>query len=253
MAEKTTNRVRKLIAEALTARTASSYRRRVNELMRIGTRGVFDASAALIKSKAPKRRKLGADVLSQLGYQSSIPPFKDQSAPLLLALLVHEREPAVKAAAITALARLNVRSAIPTLVAFVADPSTEVRWALAAELIFSAAEERIDPSAIAALIQLSNDRVGLVRNWACFSLASSEIDTPEIRQVFWRHATDRHHDTRMEALRGLARRRDPNVQEPLRKAVETIGWGRLGTWLMDDLVDYATAVGDKALINLLNG
>jgi hypothetical protein len=43
------------------------------------------------------------------------------------------------------------------------------------------------------------------------------------------------------------------VQEPLRKAVETIGWGRLGTWLMDDLVDYATAVGDKALINLLNG
>ena len=252
----TSQQVRKLISEALTARTAPSYHRRVDALMKMGTREVFDASARLLTSKWAKDRKLGADVLSQLGYQSNRRRFKNRSVPLLVNLLLNERESSVKAAAITALARLQARSAIPALVGFAADPSSDVRWAVAAELIWctwDSGAEHPDPRVTSTLIKLSSDRAGVVRNWACFSLASSDLDTPEIREVFWHHARDRHHDTRMEALRGLARRRDPDVRIPLREAVQAIGWGHLGTWLMDDLIEYANAIDDKALAAVLVG
>ncbi len=239
---------------ALAARRVSAYWRRVGRLQEQGTREVFDISAGLLRSRHANRRQLGADVLGQLGYRESVPPFKAQSASVLRATLEVERNPSVLAAVITALARLRVRSAISSLVPLARHASQDVRRALAAELpwcTWDTGEERPDRRVTATLIELSRDPAAVVRDWACFSLANSAVDGPKIRAALWDRVRDRHHDTRIEALRGLVRRREEGVLQPLRAAIQTIGSDRLGTWVMDDLVDYAKTVHDRHLVKAL--
>ena len=254
MARRKDSLVRREFEQALATRTSSAYWRRVNHLQEQGTREVFDFAAIALGSRSAKRRELGADVLGQLGYQQSIPPFKHASALVLKGLLKRERSPSVLAAVVMALARLNVRSAIPSLVPLAKHRSQDVRRALAAELpwcTWDSGEERPDRSVTATLIDLSRDPVADVRDWACFSLASSDEDSPPIRAALWDRVRDRHYDTRIEALRGLALRRDGGVRGPLRDAVQAIGTDRLGTWVIDDLLDYAKRVGDRKLVKAL--
>ena len=239
---------------ALAARTSSAYWRRVAHLQEQGTRGVFDVAARMLRSRQANRRELGADVLGQLGYRQSVPPFKGPSASVLRTTLESERNPSVLAALITALARLSVRSAISSLVLLATHESPEVRLALAAELswcTWDSGEERPDRRVTATLIDLSRDHVAVVRDWACFSLAGSVADSPKVRAALWDRVRDRHFDTRIEALRGLARRREEGVRQPLRDAIQAIGSDRLGTWVVDDLVDYARSIRDRQLVKAL--
>ena len=63
-----------------------------------------------------------------------------------------------------------------------------------------------DDRAVAALIALSADWDGDVRDWATFSLAVQiDRDTPEVREALAARLSDDHGDTRSEAIRGLAR------------------------------------------------
>lgn len=246
--------IKREFRHALAARTSSAYWRRVAHLQEQGTREVFDVSAGLLRSRQANQRQLGADVLGQLGYRQSAPPFKGQSASVLRTTLKVERNPSVLAALITALARLRVRSAISSLVLLATHESHEVRRALAAELpwcTWDSGEERPDRRVTATLIELSRDPVAVVRDWACFSLAGSVADSPKIRAALWDRVRDRHYDTRVEALRGLTRRREESVRQPLREAIQAVGSDRLGTWVMDDFVDYAKTVRDRQLIKAL--
>ena len=246
-------RIKREFAHAA-ARTSAAYWRRVAHLQEQGNREVFDIAVGLLRSSQASRRQLGADVPGQLGYRESVPPFKRPSASALLTTLGVERNPSVLAALITALARLRVRSAISSLLPLATHESQEVRRALAAELpwcTWDSGEERPDRRVIATLIELSRDPAPIVRDWACFSLAGSVADSPRIRAALWDRVRDRHHDTRVEAVRGLARRRAEGVRQPLREAIQAIGSGRLGTWVTDDLVDYAKAVRDRQLVKAL--
>ncbi len=244
----------RLFKDALRARTRKSYWRRVVVLQKIGNREVFDAAAHALTSDAAQRRALGVDVLSELGFLSNQPPFKDDSVPLLLELLGREHDPSVKYAAIAALGRLRTGQAIPKLVSLATDHSDQVRLALARELkwcTWASGEETPDPRVTATLIRLSSDRVAAIRDWATFSLAGSDEDTPEIRAALWRRVRDRHYDARMEAFRGLARRRDTDALEPMKSAVQSIGPKRLGSWVVNDLVEFARLANDLALVELL--
>ena len=254
MVRHATGVMKREFGHALAARTSSTYWRRVAHLQEQGTRQVFDFAAGLLRSRQANRRQLGVDVLGQLDYHKSVPPFKSQSVSVLRTTLRVERNPAVLAALITALARLRVRSAIPLLVPLAAHESQEVRRALAAELqwcTWDSGEERPDRRVTATLIELSRDRAAVVRDWACFSLAGSVADSPKIRAALWDRIRDPHYDTRVEALRGLARRREEGVRQPLRDAIQAIGCDRLGAWVMEDLVDYAKRVRDRDLVKTL--
>jgi HEAT repeat protein len=254
MAQHDDSLVRREFEQSLATRTSSAYWRRVVHVQQEGTREVFDLAATALGSRNPKRRQLGANVLGELGYRESVPPFKDESASVLRALLKRERNPLVLAAVVMALARLRVRSAIPLLVPLAKHRTQEVRRALAAELpwcTWDSGEERPDRRVTATLIGLSRDPVAVVRDWACFSLASSADDSPDIRAALWVRVRDRHYDTRIEALRGLALRRDASARRPLCDAVQAIGSDRLGSWVMDDLLDYAKWVRDRQLIKAL--
>jgi HEAT repeat protein len=64
------------------------------------------------------------------------------------------------------------------------------------------------PPGIQALIALMDDVDSDVRDWATFGLAHLEEDSPEIRAALWARVEDSDDDTRCQALRGLALRRD---------------------------------------------
>jgi len=254
MARVETDPVRQQFDQALGARSMNAYWRRVSALQRLGTRDVFEIASTSLESRDARRRRLGANVLSELGYQRSSPPFRSQSAQLLLTALKREKNPSVLAAIVTALGRLRLRLAIPSLVPLAKHRSPEVRRALAAELpwcTWDSGEEKPGRRVTATLINLACDPIAEVRDWACFGLASSGADSPEVRDSLWNRVRDRHYDTRIEALRGLARRRDPRVRQALHDTLRVIGSSRLGTWVMDDLVEYAKSVRDRHLARVL--
>lgn len=237
-----------------TKRTDARWRLIV-ELQRTGSKTVLDLALNALRSRQRGDRALGAYVLSQLGFESSTPPFREQSIRALRSALETERSPQSLAAIAFALCRLWSRRSIPALVRLATHRDPEVRQVLAAELIHTTkdlgwGDETPDGRATAALLNLTRDRIPEVRDWACYSLGNSEQDSPEIRQAFVDRVRDRHLDTRVEAVAALGRRRDLRAIEPLLQILDRHGW-RVGTWVTLDLVVFAGRSKDRRFIPYL--
>jgi HEAT repeat protein len=229
--------------------------RYVGQLQQLATDAVFKNAVALLAGAKTEDRSLAAYVLSQLGYERNEPPFRDRSIRVLLTALETEKASEVLEALVVALSRLYARRAIPQLVRLAAHPAVEVRQAVAAEVIHTTQErgwgdERPDSRVTAALLKLSRDSVGAVRDWACFSLGNSELDSPKLRDAFVERLRDRHVDTRVEAIAALARRNDRRAIEPLLEILGRRSW-RLGTWVTSDLVTFAGRTRDQRFLPYL--
>jgi len=229
--------------------------RLVAELQRSGSKTVLDLACNALRSRHRGDRVLGAYVLSQLGFESSIPPFREQSVRALRAALNTERSPQPLAAIAFALCRLWSRRSIPALVRLATNRDPHVRQVLAAELIHTTRElgwgdETPDRGVTTSLLNLTRDRVREVRDWACYSLGNSEQDSAEIRQAFVDRLRDRHFDTRVEAVAALGRRNDSRAIDPLLQILDKHGW-RIGTWVTMDLVVFAGRSNDRRFIPYL--
>jgi HEAT repeat protein len=224
----------------------------VGQLHATGSPEIFEEAVHLLTSNQATERKLGADVLGQLGYRERVPPFRKQSIVVLVPLLGTEAEPEVLEAVVSAVCQLYARSAIANLVRLAAHPSPIVRRALAVDLIHCTQErawgdERPDPRVTRVLLLLSRDRASMVRNWACYSLGNSEQDCPELRDALAARLHDRHLETRVEAIAGLGKRADLRAVEPLLGVLSRRGW-RLGKWVTADLVEFAGRTGDRRFL-----
>ncbi|MGH1556482.1 HEAT repeat domain-containing protein [Streptomyces sp. L7] len=71
---------------------------------------------------------------------------------------------------------------------------------------------REDDPAVSALIRLTGDAEPDVRDQATFALGTlAPVDGPDVRDALWARLDDTDPDTREEAVRGLALRRDPRA------------------------------------------
>ena len=127
--------------------------------------------------------------------------------------------------------------------------SAAVRTAVARALPHLAVLDPNEPFlafALDALISLSADPDGEVRNWACFGLGTQldDEDGTWIREALAARLTDTHDEARREALVGLARRRDPRALPAVRKALS-----QDDVWLLE--VEAAGALGDPSLHELV--
>jgi HEAT repeat protein len=247
--------VDELFMRARRAKRGAAWWQHVGQLQRIASREVFERSIALLVSARAEDRHLGAYVLSQLGYERDEPPFRTQSIRALLRALETEKASDVLEALVVALSRLYARRAVPKLVPLATHRAVEVRQALAAELIQCTQErgwgdEHPDSRVNVVLLELSRDRVGAVRDWACFSLGNSVQDSPELRDAFVERLGDRHVNTRVEAIAALARRNDRRATEPLLEILRRRSW-RVGTWVTSDLVTFAGRTRDKRFLPYL--
>lgn len=203
-----------------------------------GTREVFDRAVRLCQSPCAVERRLGADILGQLGVPQ--PNFSGESLRTLLGMLETEREHGVLTAVLVALSHLGREEAIRPACRVRRHEDPDVRHGVVLALTGHEAY-----AALEALAELTRDPVPLVRDWATFALGSQvEADTPELRGAFIERLSDEDIDTRAEAIIGLARRGDRRVLPALRDELASSSVGALA-------VEAAALIGDPELHALL--
>jgi hypothetical protein len=96
-------------------------------------------------------------------------------------------------------------------------PGPDVRLSVARALPSILGIDQVPPDdpGIITLLRLMTDDDSDVRDWATFGVGSRvAVDSDEIRDALIARLTDPDADTRLEALVGLARRRDPRALQP---------------------------------------
>ena len=190
-----------------------------------GSHEVLEGATQLTTGQSPSERRLGADILGQLGVPERFLP--DQCKSILRVMLSEGEDAGVLKSVLIALSNQNDIDAIPQVVKFSMHPDSDVRHASVHAL-----SGHDVPLAIEALIQLSNDTCDHVRDWATFSLGTLiEIDNPQIREALAVRLHDPHDDTRAEAIVGLAQRKDFRVVAALKRELDSDCIGRLVIYL----------------------
>ncbi len=210
-----------------------------------GGRAELAAAAKLCESQDPNDRIIGVNILGQLGIPDRT--FPRECGDVLLELIANESDSNVLASIGIAFGHLKEPRGVLPLVKFKAHPNPGVRMSVVLGLT---AQE--DPIAIAALIELSADDDGDIRNWATFALGSQvDNDTPELRDALFDRAIletgtdDPSAEIRGEALLGLAIRQDRRVIKPLIEELESESVGVLA-------VEAAQAAANPRLYDALS-
>jgi HEAT repeat protein len=174
-----------------------------------GSEEVLETARDLCRSVEVRERKLGVDILGQLGVPTR--SFPDECFHILTVTLGNEIEPLVLEAIGVACGHLRDPRAPDLLAPLSHHSSADVRFGVVSGVSGLETER-----AIALLVELSSDEDDDVRDWATFGLGSMiDADTPEIRAALLARVVDSNDDARGEALVGLARRKDSRVIEPL--------------------------------------
>ncbi|WP_344135081.1 HEAT repeat domain-containing protein [Luedemannella flava] len=170
-----------------------------------GGQPALDAARELCGHEQAAHRELGADILSQVGGSKG--PLRYAAVRALLDTARDEQDPAVLRAIAVALGHRADARAIPVFARLRSHPAAEVRDAVAFGLL-----DLPERAANDILIALSADPESGVRHWATFGLARmTDADFPELRDALAARAGDADLDTRVEAIHGLATRRDPRA------------------------------------------
>ncbi|GAA4957957.1 HEAT repeat domain-containing protein [Actinoplanes utahensis] len=207
--------VREAFDEALRAGDEDRRSEIVWHLHVHGGQQALEVAARLSEHPEPARRKLAADVLSQLGAApgraAAAGPFRDGALALLLTMVRDEPDPDVLHSITIGFGHIGDERSLAPLISLRAHSDAGVRYGVAFALL-----HRPEPAALDTLITLSADKDPQVRDWATFGLArQADEDFPRLRDAL---ATRLHDDdlaTRVEAVNGLARRGDERVTQPL--------------------------------------
>lgn len=214
----------------------------IHRLNELGSREVLEAAIAASRDPDPIKRRVGAAVLGQLGYQ--VPGrFEDERYDALAVLLADEQatsaDPAVLRDVCFAFSNMRVARAIPALLELRRHPDPDVRAGVVSGLFWHE-----DEKAIEGLIELSTDEDDRVRDWATYALALIiTTDTPAIRAALRARLDDPDFQTRNEAIEGLATRGDQYVVPALVR--------ELDQQIASPLFEAATALATPALCEAL--
>ncbi|MCL1469386.1 HEAT repeat domain-containing protein [Argonema antarcticum] len=205
---------------------------------------VFQAASRLCKSENPQERRLGTNILGQLGIPKRT--FPNESLAILLKMLETDDDPDVLSAVGIALGHIKYPRSIEPLVRLKDSPNADVCYGVVFGLL-----SQEDELAIDTLSELSSDPDEDVRNWATFGLGSQiETDSKVIREALFQRLikegrkTDTEAEIRGEALVGLAKRKDERVVNPLIEELSSGCVGRLP-------VEAAKEIGDVRLYPVL--
>ncbi len=206
----------------------------VASLRRRATPAVLDLAMKYCRSDDPKARARGLDVLAQLGAgkPDSERPYVDECVSMAIVRLADESLLVVRSA-VWALAHLSDDRAISALIGIRRHADPDVRHAVAFGMGSGSGDEVRQ-----TLIQLMEDHVDEVRNWATFGLGSlSDADGPDVREALRKRLDDSFEAVRDEAIWGLARRKDSSALQSLLKRLES------GRWVQGDEDAAAGALG----------
>ncbi|WP_075591557.1 hypothetical protein [Labilibacter marinus] len=204
----------KLFFRLLNNKSDKTYWDNISELRSRPNKSVFEKCKDLVNSDNTKKRMIGIDILAQLG--TSPRPFYNETMELYFDVVEKERDSKVLKSLLYAIGHNNDnvnQEQIEKLIAFKTSESSEVRQGLVSSLLGLDNNQAID-----TLIDLSNDKVATIRNWATFGIGSQiETDNDKIRNALWSRTSDKNQDTKLEAIVGLANRNDIKVKEIIKQ------------------------------------
>lgn len=210
-------------------------------LHRRDTAETLSLAETLSRSNRTAERRLGADILGQLGSPERTYP--KQCTTALLEMLKEENDVAVLQAILIALGHLGQPETIEPAVQFRNHPDPGVRHG-----VVLAVMGHEDQLAVECLIELCNDEDAHNRDWATFGLGSQiNLDTSPIREALIERLSDVDFDTRSEAIAGLAERRDRRVipvlvQELTSDSVGTLAVEAAATIAAPELLPHLLAL-----------
>jgi HEAT repeat protein len=163
----------------------------------------------------------------------------------LVELLGRADGPEEIVAVLDALGAAWTDAATLALLSYADHPAEDVRLAVALALPLGVEHEDAEALVVVALAQLAGDDCADVRDWAVFGLGTLlDVDTPAVRAVLRERLWDSDIEVRLEALVGLARRRDPSALEPIRDGLRAEIVERF-------VVEAARAFADPCLVPAL--
>ena len=227
-----------LFTLALTSEDEEQVWSTIQRLHSLNTAAVFTEAVRLCHSRNARHRRVGVDIIAQLGLPEQT--FHDPVVQVLLAMLETEDTPAVLASIAIALGHRGDARAIEALLPLQQHPDPDVRYGVVFGLL-----GHTNPRAVACLIALSADREVHVRDWATFGLAVQiDTDTPALRAALCARLDDPDGNTAGEAMVGLARRKDAQVVATALKFLQT---GHVGSLPLE----AAAALADPVLLPTL--
>ncbi|MVO09989.1 hypothetical protein GOQ30_12530 [Flavobacterium sp. TP390] len=209
----------KIFTRLLNNRTQKTFWENIRELRNRPNKDVYDKAFKLASSEIEKEKIIGIYVLAQLGFD---PRFQqDKTVDLYFKLLENEKSPKVISAILSSISHNNENlneKQILKLIEFKTHKFVNVKFELT--LALSCLENE---NAIKTLIELSNDKDSDIRNWATFGIGTQlNNDSKEIRNALWNRVTDNDEATKLEAISGLAKRKDKKVKNILKTELENI-------------------------------
>ncbi|GAB7258319.1 hypothetical protein [Polaribacter sp. OB-PA-B3] len=232
----------KIFTRLLNNKTQKTFWENIRELRKRPNKKVYNRAFKLAKSESEKEKIIGIYVLAQLGFN---PRFQqEKTVDLYFKLLKNEKSPKVISAILSSISHNNENlneNQISKLIKFKTHSFVNVRFQLT--LAISCLENE---KAIKTLIELSNDKDSDTRNWATFGIGTQiEDDTKEIRIALWNRITDKDEITRLEAILGLAKRKDRKIKEILKTELKNIDEN--GSMILESIESF----NDKDFIKLL--
>ncbi|MCU0351963.1 MAG: hypothetical protein MUF43_14235 [Flavobacterium sp.] len=231
----------KLLSRLINNKTDKSRWSNISVLRKRPSQELFAKCVELTKSNKPRIRKIGIDILAQFGLPPR--PFLKETLKLYFDLLKVETEPDVLMSLLYSIGHNNDKlnnEQIERICSFIDSENDLIKEGLVSALL---GIDNLD--AIETLIKLSSDKLSHIRNWATFGLGTQiERNNKTIREALWKRVNDKHQETKLEAIEGLAKRKDKRVNDIIRR--EIIG-GEFGTLLFEAIIETQ----DKEFIPLL--
>lgn len=231
----------KLLSRLLNNKTDNSRWENIQILRSRPSENLFNNCLVFTKSNDPKIRKIGIDILAQFGLPPR--PFLNQTLKIYFDLLNVESDPEVLMSLLYSIGHNNDelnKEQIDKICSFIDNNDNWVKEGLVFALL------GIDNlNAIETLIKLSSDKLSHIRNCATFGLGTQiESNNKNIREALWNRVNDKHQETKLEAIVGLAKRKDNRVNEIIKR--ELID-GEYGILLFEAIIETC----DKQFLPLL--
>lgn len=231
----------KLFARLQNNKSKKSYWDYISIIRQRTTKKVFEKSVQFAQSKNPNEKIIGIDVLAQLGIPPR--PFLKTTIKLFFELLKDEKNPKVLMSLLFAIGHNNenlTNKQIGKLAEFTTTENPLIKEGLVFSLLMIN-----HPKAIESLITLSSDKLNHIRDWTTFGLGTQiDEDNLKIRNALWKRVNDKHQKTKLEAILGLAKRKDNKIKPII---VQELLNGEYGIVLFEAIEE----IGDKENLKVL--
>ena len=231
----------KLFTRLLNNKSDKTYWQNIGELRSRPNSEVFATSIKLTKSNKFNERIIGIDILAQLGISPR--PFYKKTIKCFFSLLKNESNEKVLSSLLFAIGHNN-ENLNKSQVGLISSYKNHINVGVRQGLVFAIGGVS-NPLAVRTLIFLSDDKFSSIRNWATFGIGSlTEENSEVLRDALWERVKDAHQETKLEAILGLAKRKDSRVKEIIKKEIIN---GEFGIVLLEAIDEFK----DKQFLPLL--